>query len=74
MKRGYYREDGMKVLVEILSDVTEEDGGRRVRLRSLYVERPSRLIRTPPPGDEWECWAAKGVGPYCGWDLEPLEI
>jgi len=74
---GKYREEGSIILVEILSDKTN-DNGREVELKCLQVIRPVRggvPLPNPDPivGQVWSVWAGPGSGPYCGWSLEVLE-
>jgi len=77
--KGIYREDGAKILVEVLSDETKpaDDGRmfRAVHLRQIQVLRSSPFIRDSPNGHEWTSEVALDAGPYLGmlgWSLELL--
>lgn len=58
LRRAIYREDGGEYLVEVLSDETapndEGETFRTVGLRCLSTIRPSPLIGSITPGDEWD--------------------
>ena len=71
MRLGYYREDGARILVEVLSDVTTDDW-RKIKVRAIRQERGSHLMPDTEPGEEWEASARANVCCPGMWDLELL--
>jgi hypothetical protein len=66
-----YMENGAAIVVEVLSDVTE-DGWRVAKLRALRVDRQP-VMGHADPGDEWTSRRKLGAGAWAGmWSLEPM--
>jgi len=69
MASKYYREDGGEWEVEVLSDSTDAEGMRRLKLRCVREITKCPLIRSLPPGEEWESAVKRGWESYVGWSL-----
>lgn len=67
--RRFYREDGGEWEVELLSDTTNRQGMRTVRVRCVRELRPSPQCGSIAPGDEWDASAQRGYEAYVGWFL-----
>ena len=64
-----YQESGANVLVEVLSDVRDDEGMRRVKMK-LLDQPTGGMFFGSGPGDEVEVSAMRGYEHYIGWKLE----
>ena len=64
-----YQENGAVARVEVLSDETDTEGMRRVKLRTIDQLQECPVFGALPDG-EFEVSAMKGYAHYIGWTLE----
>ena len=63
-----YKEAGAGAIVEVLSDKTDDEGMRVVKLKTLEHLSQSKYFGALPDG-EWEVSAQKVYEAYIGWTL-----